>query len=345
MEPQQTPASLRVIAEAAGVHPSTASRALKDPKSARIADRTVERIRRVAEEHGYSPNVWAKSLRTKRSMMVGLTMPRLTDSGLAQMFDAAQQRALELGYQTVVVASEHATEPDDSVRSLINGRTDGLIISTAKLGSELLDHLSNAGVRFVLLNRSSGDYPGVFSDDRLGGYLATRHLIDLGHRRIGILSGPHTVSTGRLRYEGYIRALTEARIPLDQDLVSITDFDANAARNAAEQLLRRSRPPSAVFAVNDTAAIAAMSVARDVNLTLPDELSVVGYNDWEVSSMLPIPLTTMQVPLQLMGERAVDLLMRLLAGETIGRIVLPPKLIQRDSTAPPAQQQTTNVSS
>lgn len=327
--------SLRDIADAAGVHPSTVSRALKDPKTARIAPETVERIRRAAEERGYTPNAWAKSLRTRKSMMVGLTMPRLTDSGLAQMFDAAQRRALELGYQTVLVASEHANDPDAALRGLLDGRTDGLIISTATRDSAVLDQLAASGVRFVLLNRSSGEHPGVFIDDLAGGSMAAKHLIDLGHSRIGHLSGPQNVSTGHLRYEGFRAALTSAGLPVEERWVVPAHFDVERALDAARRMLGPSDRPTAIVAVNDTAAIAAMAVARELGLRVPDDLSVVGYNDSELSALMPIPLTTVRVPIPAMGASAVDLLMRKIAGEEVTSIVLAPALITRQSTAPP----------
>jgi LacI family transcriptional regulator len=329
-------ASLRTIADAVGVHPSTVSRALKDPKSARIAEETVERIRRTAEELGYAPNAWAKSLRTRRSMMVGLTMPRLTDTGLAQMFDAAQRRALQLGYQTVVVASEHANDPDAALRGLLDGRTDGLIISTATLDSTVLDQLARSGVRFVLLNRSSGAHPGVFGDDLVGSGLATEHLLQLGHRRIGHLAGPLHVSTGQLRLEGYRRAMERAGIAVDERWVAPSDFDIESSLAAARAILGPADRPTALVAVNDTAALAAMSVARELGLRVPDDLSVVGYNDSELAALLPIPLTTVRVPIQAMGASAVDLLVRLIAGEEITSTVLAPALIARQSTAPPS---------
>lgn len=328
-------ASLRDIADAAGVHPSTVSRALRDPKTARIAPETVERIRQAAEERGYTPNAWAKSLRTRKSMMMGLTMPRLTDSGLAQMFEAAQRRALELGYQTVLVASEHANDPDAALRGLLDGRTDGLIISTATRDSAVLDQLADSGVRFVLLNRSSGTHPGVFIDDRAGGAMAAEHLIRLGHTRIGHLSGPLDVSTGHLRFEGFRAALTSARLPIDERWVAPAHFDVERALEAARTVLGPADRPTAIVAVNDTVAIAAMAVARELGLRVPDDLSVVGYNDSELAALMPIPLTTVRVPIPAMGASAVDLLMRRIAGEEVASIVLSPALIARQSTAPP----------
>jgi LacI family transcriptional regulator len=328
-------ASLRTIADIVGVHPSTVSRALKDPKSARIAPQTVDRIRQVAEEHGYAPNAWAKSLRTRRSMMVGLTMPRLTDTGLAQMFDAAQRRALELGYQTVLVASEHAADPEAAMQRLLDGRTDGLIISTAHLQSPDLDRLERSGVPFVLLNRSSGAHPGVFGDDIQGGRLAAEHLVQLGHRRIGSLAGPADVSTGHLRLEGFRRVLAEAGVPVNERWLATTSLDVKPAIAAAHAVLSRPDRPTALVTVNDTVAIAAMSVAGDLGLRVPQDLSVVGYNDSELAGLMSPPLTSVRVPIQAMGTAAVDLLVRRIAGEEISSTVFTPVLIRRQSTAPP----------
>ncbi len=328
-------ASLRTIADVLGLHPSTVSRALRDPKSGRISAKTVERIRQVAEDHGYAPNAWAKSLREKRSMMVGLTMPRLTDTGLAQMFESAQHRALQLGYHTVLVANERETAPDEMLRSLLDGRTDGLIISTSTRDPEMLDRLAATGVQFVLLNRSSGDHPGVFSDDVRGARIATEHLISLGHLRIAHLAGPEHVSTGYLRIEGYRQAMDAAGLDIRHGWIGETNLDIESARSAARTMLSAEDRPTAIFAANDTVALAAMSVARELGIRVPEDLSFVGYNDSEFAELLPIPLTSVHVPIAEMGTAAVDMLVRKLSGEEVFSIVLTPKLVKRQSSTSP----------
>lgn len=324
--------TLKSIAEAAGVHPSTVSRALMGKPGTRIPAATIARINRAARELNYEPNPWAQSLRTQRAMMVGLAIPRLTDVVLAQMFEAAQWRARDYGYQTITVSAEAEGSHGAAVKGLIDRRVDGVILATATLRDAFLPEIERLGVPFVLLNRSSRDYPSVCGDDRLGGYLATRHLIATGHTRIGHISGPMNSSTGKFRAQGYKQALQEAGIPFDPSLVAKGDFDVDSAQVAAEALLSLPDRPTAVFAVNDVSALATMAVARKHGLRIPDDVAIIGYNDSDVSSLLPIPLSSVRVPLLDMGRLAVDLLMRRINGEEIGSVLMTPELVLRESS-------------
>ena len=325
-------ATLKSIAEAAGVHPSTVSRALMSMPGSRIPAATVERIRRAAAELNYAPDPWAKSLRTRRGMMVGLAIPRLTDVVLGQMFEAAQWRARDFGYQTMTVSSEREGTESISIKSLMDRRTDGLILATATLRDPFLKVIEGSGLPFVLLNRSSGSYPAVCGDDLLGGYLATKHLLDLGHTRIGHISGPTTVSTGKLRAQGYRNALHEAGVQPANELVAAGEFDADSGTAAAEKLLSLADRPTAIFAINDISALAAMAVARRRGLRVPEDVAIVGYNDSEMSALLPIPMTSVRVPLMDMGRLAVELLMKRLAGEEVASVLMAPEVVARESS-------------
>lgn len=324
--------TLKSIAEAAGVHPSTVSRALMGKPGTRIPAATIERINRAARELNYEPNPWAQSLRTQRAMMIGLAIPRLTDVVLAQMFEAAQWRARDFGYQTITVGAEAEGPHGTAVKGLIDRRVDGLILATAMLRDSFLPEIERLGVPFILLNRSSRDYPAVCGDDKLGGYLATRHLVEAGHTRIGHIAGPGDSSTGKYRAQGYQRALREAGISFDPALVRQGKFDATSALAAAEQLMSLPTPPTAIFAVNDISALAAMAVARRHGLRIPDDLAVIGYNDSEVSSLLPIPLSSVRVPLLDMGRLSVELLMRRINGEKVESVLMTPELVPRESS-------------
>lgn len=329
--PRRKP-TLKNIADAAGVHPSTVSRALSSSEhDSRIPAETVERIRKAARELDYEPNPWAQSLRTRRSMMLGLVIPRLTDYVLAHVFESAQRRALEHGYQTITL-STGAAPASGRAQNLIERHTDGLILADVLLDDSRLDELAAARMPFVLLNRTSGSHPSVSGDDELGGYLATRHLLEQGHRRIAHLSGPSTVSTGLKRAAGYRRALEEAGIAADPALVAEGEFDVPSALAAAQRLLGLADRPTALFAVNDISALAAMSVARDSGLRVPEDLALVGYNDSEVSPLLPIPLTSVRVPLLDMGILAVDALIDRMGGAMPPTRLLEPVLVPRQSS-------------
>jgi LacI family transcriptional regulator len=168
-------------------------------------------------------------------------------------------------------------------------------------------------------------------DDRLGAHLATRHLLDLGHRRIGLVRGPSYASTARNREAGYRDALTEAGVPVDDTLLAGDSFTMQSGEAAGRTLLDRPDRPTAVFAVNDNNAIGVMAVAHALGLQVPDDLSLVGYNDIPVVSRLPVPLTTVRVPFPQIAANALDLLRDAGNGNPPRDLVAAPTLIPRKS--------------
>lgn len=326
--------TLRTIAERASVHPSTVSRALNPVQAARVNAQTADKIRRLASELNYEPHPWARSLRTNRTMTLGLVLPRLVDGTLAVIFEGSEEVAGRHGYQAITVSTRDDPDGEQRVIShLIDRRADGLILATASTDDPAIDRLAARGVPFVLLNRASADHPVVRGDDHSGGYQATRHLIDRGHRRIGLISGPPQFSTAALRHAGYVTAHADAGLPLAAELVQIASFELESGIAAARALLSLRDRPTAILAANDYVALAAMSVAREAGMRIPEHLAIVGYNDVPLASMLPIPLSSVSVPLLEMGRLAVELLLRRLAGDIVESVVLPVTLVERASSA------------
>jgi LacI family transcriptional regulator len=326
--------TLQTVAEVSGVHRSTASRALNPIEAQRVGDETIARVRLVAQELGYEPHPWARSLRTNRTMTIGLLIPRLTDVVLAAMFEAAEDRAREQGYQAVTVSTG---DKEGVSRQLVDGlldrRVDGLILATATLDDPLTDELNEQGIPFVLMNRASGDHPVVRGDDSIGGFLATRHLIAQGHRRIGFIGGLLDTSTAQLRLEGYRRAHDASHMATDSALVVPSSFSVDGGIGAAASLLSLADPPTAIFAVNDATAIGAMATLRDLGLAVPGDVAIVGYNNTDVGAALSVPLSSIAIPLQEIGRRAVDLLLEQLAGRHPHSVILPPRLVVRASSS------------
>lgn len=332
--PGQMPPTIHTIAEQLGIHPSTVSRALNPSSASRVSARTRAAVVEVAERIGYRPDPLARGLRTKRSLLLGLLIPRLADVVLARMFEGAEDRARDLGYQAITTSTRDEPGVErELAEGLLRRRVEGLILATPTTDDPFLDELSERGTPFVLLNRSSGGHPCVRGDDEMGGYLATRHLVSRSHRRIAIIAGPPQVSTTTLRRHGYERALKEAQITFDSRLLVHSSLDAEGGYDAAAQLMAMSHPPTAIFAVNDSVAIGAMAAARDLGRVVPADLAVVGYNDSDVSGMLSIPLTSVALPLLKMGERSVDLLVDRLEGRPIESFVFTPRLVVRASSA------------
>jgi LacI family transcriptional regulator len=326
--------TIKTIADAAKVHPSTVSRALNPDEAAKVSSATVRRIQEIAKSLGYEPNPWARSLRTRRTRTLGLVLPRLTDHVVARMFEGAEDRARELDYQAIAVSTKDDPTVEERVGNLLmERRVDGLIFATSRLNNRFLSRIAARGTPFVLMNRSSGTHPVVRSDDELGGYLATRHLLALGHKRIACVAGPSDISTSTLRLTGYRKAHAEAGIAVNKSLVIHCDFSASSGIAAATQVLSARHRPSAIVAVNDATAIGVAAVARDLGLRIPEDLSIVGHNDDQFAALLSVPLTTVRIPLVDMGRSSVDLLMRCIDGETPTSVVLTPSLIVRSSTA------------
>jgi LacI family transcriptional regulator len=325
-------ATIKTIALAAGVHPSTVSRALTEEGSGRLGEQTVQRIRQLAKELGYEPNPWARSLRTRRTLTIGLVLPSLTES-LARMFEGAEDLARERGYQAVTASTR---DDEREERRLINGlldrRVDGLVITTGSTDDPFLDELAARGVPFQLLNRASKDYPSVTVDDELGGFLATRHLLSQGHRRIAFIAGQWRFSSARLRYEGFLQAHKQMRLRAVPELVIESGYDATSGLGAASRVLAVANPPTALFAVNDSVAVGALAAARDLGLRVPDDLAVVGFNDNELSSMLSVPLSSVAIPLEEMGRLSVKLLIDQIEGQLGASVVLQPRLVVRASS-------------
>ncbi|WP_370225926.1 LacI family DNA-binding transcriptional regulator [Pararhodobacter marinus] len=325
--------TLHDVAAAAGVSKSTVSRIL-DERLPRANNPTADRVRQVATELGYMRDVAAANLRRGQSLTIGVIVPRLTDTVMAMLYESLARACSRVGRFAIVATTD---DNPDAVRtaadSLLRRGVDGLVLATARDDDDFTAELQDRGVPFVLALRTDGHSPSSVGDDQLGGYLATRHLLDLGHRRIGLIAGPAFASSSRLRAEGYRQALSEAGHDADPELVVASTFGIESGAEAAEILLSLPVPPTAIFAVNDNTAIGAMSTILRRGLTVPGDVSLIGYNDIPLVSLLPTPLATVRVPFDQIAFEALDLLAHA-GGAAQGEIrKATPTVIPRQSTA------------
>jgi LacI family transcriptional regulator len=289
---RQTRVTLHDVAAAAGVSKSTVSRIL-DERLPRSEGETAKRVREVAIKLGYVRDGSAASLRRGKTMTIGMIVPRLTDTVMAMLYEALARACARSGRFAIVATTEDESQADRAAaQTLLQRGVDGLVISTARTGDDFPEQLTARGVPFVLALRTDGHSLSSISDDRLGGYLASRHLLDLGHRRIGLIAGPSYASSSRGRVEGYRRAMAEAGVDVDPALIVESSFGIDSGAEAAEALMRLSPPPTALFAVNDNTAIGALSTLGRLGLAVPEDVSLVGYNDIPIVSRLPTPLTS-----------------------------------------------------
>jgi LacI family transcriptional regulator len=329
------------VAAAAGVSKSTVSRILDERLPSSDND-TARKVRQIAEQLGYVRDVSAASLRRGQTMTIGVIVPRLTDTVMAMLYEAIARACARTGRIALVATTDEQVEGElRAAESLLQRGVDGLILATARDDDDLPDILAKRGVPFVLALRTDGKSLSSIGDDRLGGYLAARHLIDLGHRRIGIIAGPGYASSAKGRQEGYLQALAERGIDRDADLIVDSTFSIDAGTDAALTLMRLSSPPSAIFAVNDNTAIGAMSALINLGLRVPEDVSLVGYNDIPIVGCLPTPLTTLRVPFDQIALTALDLL---ISGRSRPREPIQmaaPTLIPRRSTMANARNERT----
>lgn len=330
--------TLRMIATELGVSASTVSRVLNSSGEEALrwgsAD-TVARIRAFADERGYSPNPQASSLRTRRSGLIGVVVPRLQDYVLATIYEGIEEAASESGLSTFVTNSRDVSANQRArTRMMIDRRVDGLIFGDAHLDHQVLDEVRGQGVKFVLVSRTAGDYPSVTTDDVAGGYLVGRHLAETGRRDVAVLAGLQFASTARDRTDGLRKAMAESGIEVPDHRVVYSGFDPAGGRAAVERVLADGPVPDAIFATNDFAAIGAFGVLRDRGIRVPDDVALVGYNDTPLAEGGAVPLTTVRSPIHEMGRLSVGLLLDVLAGRTTESILLEPELVVRASSAP-----------
>lgn len=334
-------ATLRDVARAAGVHPSTASRALNESTRPMVKVATVRKVLGAADKLGYRPNSLARGLKMSRTFTVGVLIPDLTNPLFPPVVRGLEDGMSGPGY-TVVAAN---TDGDDEkeraiVEAMLNRRIDGLVVATARRDHPLVQELAASGIPLVLVIRTVDHSPvsEVVGDDHEGIGLAVRHLVSLGHRRIAHVAGPQDVSAGLVRYQSYRSWMQYEGLPVDEDLVVFTDaFQEAPGAEAFRTLLDREVPFTAAVAGNDLIALGCYDVMTERGLGIPQDISVVGYNDILFCDKFNPPLTTVRIPSYQMGLKAAELLLAAIKNpaEAPVSLRLKPTLMQRRSTSAP----------
>ena len=331
------PVTLKQLAVRARVHPSTISRVVNNDPSLRIAPNTRQRIETLLRETEYRPNGVARGLKLRQTFALAVVIPDITNPFFAALFRGVEDGASPRGYNVLLCNTDGSPERQRShLHSLHARRVDGVILASSVLRDPSVRWLRHQHIPHVLVNRFSDDGQDAFvgSDDVVGGLVATRHLVELGHRRIGHLAGKLTVSTGVLRRRGYLGAIADSGLPADAALIAESGYTEEGGARAAEQLLSMRDRPTAIFAVTDMTAVGACTVARRMGLRIPEDVAVVGYNDIPLASRLVPGLTTVHVPIHEFGAAAARLLMEQIeTGEASRRrVIFNPQLVVRGST-------------
>jgi LacI family transcriptional regulator len=302
-----------------------------------------ERILTLAREHAYRANGVARSLRTKRSYVVGTVIPDIANPFFATVFRGIEDALACHDYSVILANTDDDPEREARSTTMLRGRqVDGLILATARRIDPFIAGLVDAGFPHVLVNRHTDPIPAnaVVPDDYHGAMTAVEHLLALGHRRIAHLAGLADISTGHARRAGYLDALARHNITPDPALVLECGYRESGGYAAMRQVLALEDAPTAVFAVNDLAAAGALRAIAEAGMRVPHDVSLVGFNDLSTSLQLTPQLTTMHLPLHAMGAAAADRLLEQLQWRTSPRepLVMPVTLVERDSTGPVATE-------
>lgn len=333
------PASIKDIARLAGVSHSTVSRALRNHPL--VNPDTAKRIALLAQKHGYRPSAIARSLVTQRTFTIGVVVTNISDPFVAGVVGGIEEVASAQGF-SVFLANANA-DPEQEVRvveSFDDHRVDGIVVTSSRVGALYVPLLSRRHVPIVLLNNQ---HPSQFAhsvviDSYQGSFDGTRHLLDLGHRRIAFLGDRFGRQSDTERFDGFRAALHSAGLRVSRQFVVRGDGRAEGAIAAMGDLLTLPHIPTALLCYNDMSAVGAMQRIRAAGLSVPNDISVVGFDDLHISQFLNPPLTTIRQPMFEMGRMAMDTLIAILSGNAQQQnIKVPGTLIVRGSTAPPKE--------
>ena len=331
--------TIKDIARELGISPSTVSRALKDHFE--ISQETINAVKRVAKELNYQPNSLALSLRYSKSNTIGVIIPEIVHFFFSTVISGIEDITQSRGYNVIITQSNESYEREMmNIQTLFNNRVDGVLISISKesFDSAHFEAWLQKGLPIVFFDRvvDSIDSSRVTVDDFMGGYQATQHLINKGYRKIAHLAGPSNLDITSERLKGYKKAHEDAGLSWDDSLIVFDQAtDESDAYKATFELLK-SNSPDAIFTSNDMAAMGAIKAAQKYGKNVPQDFGVVGFSNWQFTSLTNPSITTIEQPGFEMGQHAAELLIKQIESESEStpyeKIKLPTKLIERESS-------------
>ncbi|BAU63795.1 transcriptional regulator HrmR [Stanieria sp. NIES-3757] len=332
--------SIADIARKAGVSHTTVSRALRD--SPLISLKVREEIKQLAQEMKYTPNNIAQSLQTQRTNTIGVVVTSVADPFFAEVVEGIEQIARKANLSILLSVSHRDLEQEiAAIENLHRRRVDGILVADSRINKHHAKQLAQIGVPTVFINSQTEEPPEIFHsvtiDDYLGARLAVEHLIDLGHTRIGYLGVGDRSKSNHQRLEGYQMAMSSAGLPQQTDWVAINEQDFTRASDVktGQQLLPQlvATGVTGIVCYNDMIAIGALLACHELDILVPHDLSLVGFDGIALSGYVTPPLTTVCQPMLKMGRCAMQMLLDLLAEKTVENLVLLPFLVKRNSSA------------
>jgi LacI family transcriptional regulator len=329
--------TIKDIAKKANVSIATVSRVMNN-KADDIREETKQRVLNVIKEHDYQPNSIARSMVTKKTATIGLIIPDIRNPFFPELVRGVEDFSKINNYSVILCNSDGDIEREKEYLNLMKEKSvDGVIYTYAYGGfDDCIDEILNNKIPIVLLDRSRDDekFSRVSIDNEKAGYIATKHLIELSHENIGCITGPDYIMGSRDRLKGYKSALKEAGLAINQAFIKTGDYQMEGGYLAAKELLKENRV-TAIFAFNDLMAFGVYQAAQEFGLTIPDDLSVVGFDNIKYNQLLQPKLTTIEQPTYRMGQLATEILLNQIKNNKnnqIDSIYLEPNLIIRGSS-------------
>jgi len=323
--------NIKDVAELAGVSITTVSHVINQTRY--VSEELVERVNKAMAELDYHPNTLARSLRSGRTKTIGLVIPDISNQFFAEVSRKIEDKGFEYGYSVILCNTDDDSSKEKSyIDVLVANQVDGIVFISAGEVSDNLAKTFNSNLPIVIADRDVQDIQSdiVLVDNYLGGYDATRYLIRLGHRRIGCITGPSPVTPSAQRLQGFRDAMQESGLQVDPALIAAGDFRYQSGEAAMQKLLGQPPPPTAVFAFNDMMAMGAIRAVYNNGLKIPEDFSLIGFDDIPLSRAIYPTLTTMAQPIVEMANLVVDLL--------VEKIRLREKRIRMQKEAPEYQR-------
>ena len=332
-------ATIKDVAKMAGVSTTTVSHVIN--KTRFVAKETEELVRTAIQALHYSPSAVARSLKVNTTKSIGMIVTTSEAPYFAEIIHAVEEHCYRHGYSLFLCNTQNNPEKiKNHLEMLAKKRVDGLLVMCSEYGQDSLDVLSHfSSLPMVVMDWGPNAKTDIIEDNSfLGGYLATRYLIDCGHKEIGIIAGELTKTTAKTRYEGFIKAMQEAKLPIRENWIMEGFFEPEDGYECMNKILRQDSLPTAVFCCNDVMALGAISAITEKNLRVPDDISIIGYDNIHASRFYAPPLTTIHQSKSRLGAQAVNLLFKRITEKnenkpdsTPHRIEIQPELVIRKS--------------
>ncbi|MCR9910664.1 substrate-binding domain-containing protein [Vibrio campbellii] len=329
-------ATMKDIAKLAGVSTSTVSHVIN--KTRFVSEEISERVNNAAKElNYYAPSALARSLKVNRTKTIGMLVTTSTNPFFGEVVKGVERSCYQKGYSLILCNTEGDNERmRESINTLLQKRVDGLILMCSSLEGERIDVFERyPDIPVVVMDWG----PMLFTSDKIqdnslrGGYLAAKYLIDCGHKEVGCITGPLIKHQAQMRYEGYKRAMLEAELEFNANWIVESDFECEGGYQAFKKMVERGPLPSSIFVSNDMMAMGVINAANELGIQIPEQLSIIGYDDIHIAKFMSPSLTTIHQPKYRLGQVAVETLLRKLdeKSDEAQVVQLEPTLVERNS--------------